>query len=133
MTYPLKFCQKVFATKEKFNLTFEQTSQRFDVPIRTLFRWQRKMTPCMTRDKPATTLDMDQLAKNVEFAPDVYQWERTKPLSVAERTMGYGLQRLMMSYNKNAQTPKGRRAGRYRLSKQDERLWISRSNYCVFG
>jgi hypothetical protein len=122
MTYPLKFCQKVFATKEKFNLTFEQISQRFDVPIRTLFRWQRKMTPCMTRDKPATTLDMDQLAKDVELAPDAYQWERAKPLGVAERTMGYDLQRLRMSYNKDAQTSKGRRAGRYRLSKQDERL-----------
>ena len=108
MTYSLQFRQKVFTTKEKFHLTFEQTSQRFDVPIRTLFRWQRNMTPCMTRDKPATRLDMAQLAKDVELAPDAYQWERAKRLGVAERTIGYGLQRLHVSYKKNAQTSQGR-------------------------
>ena len=108
MTYPLQFRQKGFSTKEKFHLTFEQTSQRFDVPIRTLFRWQRKMAPCMTRDKPATRLDMAELAKDVEMAPDAYQWERAKRLGVAERTIGYGLQRLKISYKKNAQTSQGR-------------------------
>ena len=108
MTYPLQFRQKVFSTKEKFHLTFEQTSQRFDVPIRTLLRWQRKMAPCMTRDQPATRLDMAQLARDVEQAPDAYQWERAKRLGVAERTIGYGLQRLKISYKKNAQTSQGR-------------------------
>ena len=108
MTYSLRFRQKVFSTKEKFHLTFEQTSQRFDVPIRTLFRWQRKMAPCMTRNKPATKLDMTQLAKDVEMTPDAYQWERAKRLGVAERTIGYGLQRLRISYKKNAQTSQGR-------------------------
>ena len=108
MTYSLPFRQKVFSTKEKFHLTFEQTSQRFDVLIRTLFRWQRKMAPCMTRDKPATRLDMAQLAKDVERVPDAYQWERAKRLGVAQRTIGYGLQRLKVSYKKNAQTSQGR-------------------------
>ena len=108
MTYPLQFRQKVFSTKEKFHLTFEQTSQRFDVPIRTLFRWQRKMAPCMTRDKPATRLDMAQLARDVEQAPDAYQWERAKRLGVAERTIGYGLQRLRISYKKNTPTSQGK-------------------------
>ena len=108
MTYPLQFRQKVFSTKEKFHLTFEQTSQRFDVPIRTLFRWQRKMALCMTRAKPATRLDMAQLAKDVELAPDAYQWERAKRLGVAQRTIGYGLQRLKISYKKNPQTSQGR-------------------------
>ena len=106
MTYPLQFRQKVFSTKEKFHLTFEQTSQRFDVPIRTLFRWQRKIAPCVTRDKPATRLDMLQLAKDVELVPDAYQWERAKRLGVAESTMGYGLQRLRMSYTKTLKHPK---------------------------
>ena len=66
------------------------------------------MAPCMTRDKPATRLDMAQLAKDVELAPDAYQWERAKRLGVAERTIGYGLQRLKLSYKKNAQTSQGR-------------------------
>ena len=109
MTYPLQFRQKVFSTKEKFHLTFEQTNQRFDVPIRTLFRWQRKMAPCTTRHKPATRLDMAPLAKDVERTPDTYQWQRAKRLGVAQRTIGYGRQRLRVSYKKNAGAPQGER------------------------
>ena len=43
---------------------------------------------------------MAQLAKDVELAPDAYQWERAKQLGVAQRTIGYGLQRLKISYKK---------------------------------
>ena len=60
----------------------------------------------MTRDKPATRLAMAQLAKDVERAPDAYQWERAKRLGVAEKTMGYGLQRLKVSYKKTLKHPK---------------------------
>ena len=56
MTYPLSFRKKVFAVKDKYTLTFEQTSVRFDIPIRTLFRWQRKLEPCTTRNKVASTI-----------------------------------------------------------------------------
>jgi hypothetical protein len=53
MTYPLKLRQHVFSVKEKNKLTFEQTSERFDIPIRTLFRWHQKLEPCTSRNKPA--------------------------------------------------------------------------------
>ena len=106
MTYPLSFRQKVFSTKAKFHLTFEQTSQRFDVPIRTLSRCHRKMAPCMTHDKPATKLAMVRLTKDVELTPDAYQWERAKRLGVAERTISYGLKRLTVSYKKTLKHPK---------------------------
>ena len=111
MTYPLPFREKVFATKDKFDLTFEQTSQRFDVPIRTLFRWQRKMAPCMTRHKPATRLDMAQLAKDVELAPDAYQWERALRFGVHQSRIYYALKRLEISYKKNTTTSKSQRRG----------------------
>jgi len=101
MTYPIEFRKKVFATKDKYDLTFEQTSERFDIPIRTLFRWQNKMEPCTTRNKPATKIDMEALAKDLESAPDDYQWERAKRLGVAVRTVGYALQRLGISRKKN--------------------------------
>ena len=65
MTYPLKFREKVFATKEKFQLTYQQTSDRFDIPIRTLFRWQQKIEPCSHRNKAATKIDMEALAKEI--------------------------------------------------------------------
>ena len=60
----------------------------------------------MTRNKPDTKLNMTQLAKDVELAPDAYQWERAKRLGVAEKTMGYGLQRLKVSYKKTLKHPK---------------------------
>ena len=66
MTYSLPFREKFFATKDKFDLTFEKTSQQFDIPIRTLFRWQQKIALCVTRDKPATKIDMDALDQHVD-------------------------------------------------------------------
>ena len=74
MTYPLKLREKVFATKDKFDLTFEETSQRFDISVRTLFRWQRRLEPCKTINKSATKIDMEALAKDVEMSPDAYLW-----------------------------------------------------------
>ena len=97
MTYPLKFREQVFATKDKLNLTFEQTSERFDVPIRNLFRWQNKIEPNKTRNKPATKIDMEALKRDVEASPDDYQWERAQRFGVAERTIGYALKRLNLS------------------------------------
>ena len=101
MTYPIQFRKKVFETKEKYELTFEETSQRFDIPIRTLFRWQKRMEPCLTRNKPATKIDMEALAKDIESVPDAYQRERAQRLGVAERTVGYALKRLRISRKKN--------------------------------
>ena len=86
MIYPLKFRQQVSQTKENFNLTLNQTSERFDVSIRTLFRWQIKIKPWMTRNKPATKLNMDALAQDGHLFPDDYQWERAKRLGVVQRT-----------------------------------------------
>jgi transposase len=104
MTYSFEFRQQVFSVKEKHDLTFEQTSERFDIPVRTLFRWQKKMEPCSTRNKPATKINMEALAKDVELSPDDYQWERAERLGVAVRTIGYGLERLGIRYKKNPPT-----------------------------
>lgn len=109
MTYPLKFRQKVFAVKEKYNLTYEQTSERFDLPIRTLFRWQNKLEPCLTRNKPATKVDMDALKKDVELHPDDYQWERAKRFNVSQSTIAQALKRLGISNKKNTKTSQSRR------------------------
>ena len=69
MTYPLKFRQKVFATKEKFQLTFQETSERFDIPIRTLFRWQHQLEPCTRRNKPATKVNMVEISAACKGVP----------------------------------------------------------------
>ena len=115
MTYPLKFREKVFATKDKFDLTFEETSQRFDIPVRTLFRWQRKLEPCTTRNKPATKIDMEALAKDVEMSPNAYLWERAKRFNVRLESIFYALKRLGVSVKKNTQTSQGQRRSTYSL------------------
>ena len=40
MGYNTNFRKEVFKIKEKENLTYEQTANRFGINIRTLFRWQ---------------------------------------------------------------------------------------------
>ncbi len=120
MTCPLKFRQKVFATKDKYSLAFEPTSERFDIPIRTLFRWQNKLQPCTTRNQPATRIDRDALAKELQTAPDDYQWERAKRLGVAQRTVGYALKRLAISGKKTLARPKADEAAR--AASQKKRL-----------
>ena len=101
MTYPLKFRQKVFAVKAKYDLTFEETSQRFDVPIRTLFRWSKKIEPQTTRNKPASKIDMELLAQDVKNSPDDYLWERAERFNVRLESIFYALKRLGVSYKKN--------------------------------
>jgi transposase len=109
MTYPLKFRQKVFAVKEKYSLTYEQAREHFDLPIRTLFRWQNKLEPCLTRNKPATKIDMDALKEDVELYPDDYQWERAKRFNVYQSTIGVALKHLGFSNKKNTKAPQSQR------------------------
>ena len=113
MTYPLQFREKVFATKDKFDLTFEETSQRFDIPIRTLFRWQQKIAPCVTRDKPASKIDMDALARHVDDYPDAYLHERATVFGVIFQAIHCALKRLGISYKKNSTASKSQRRGAY--------------------
>lgn len=104
MTYSLNFRQKVFAIKAKKNLTFEATSERFDIPIRTLFRWQQRLEPCTTRHKPATKIDMDVLQNDIKTHPDRYQWERAQQFGVTPSAICVALKRLGISYKKNTKT-----------------------------
>ena len=63
MAYSLDFRQRVFAYKEKHQLTFEQTSEHFDINIATLFRWKKPLEPCATRNRPAIKVNMNALKK----------------------------------------------------------------------
>ena len=115
MTYPLKFRQKVFSVKEKYDLTFEQTSERFAVPVRTLFRWNKQLEPRTTRNKPASKVPMDLLMKDVNDYPDSYLWERAQRFNVKLETIFYALKRLGVSVKKNTQAPQGQRRNTYSL------------------
>ena len=43
--YSLDYRQRVFKVKEEEGLTYEETSKRFGVGMRTLFNWKQKIDP----------------------------------------------------------------------------------------
>ena len=104
--YPLKFREKVFAVKERYKLTYKETSERFDVSMKTLFRWQQRIEPKLSRNKPATKIDMEALEEDVELYPDDYQWERAKRFKVSQSAINSALKRLRISNKKNSKASK---------------------------
>ena len=119
MSYSLEFRKKVFSIKEKHGLTFEETSERFDLSIRTLFRWQQRLEPCVTRNRPATKIDMNALQEDVRKYPDRYQWERAQNFGVTASAIGKALKRLGLSYKKNAKTSQSQPKNTYPLPGKD--------------
>ena len=101
MTYSLDFRKKVLTIKVEEKLSFETVAIRFGVGEASVFRWSKRLEPCKTRNKPATKIDMDALAKDVETYPDAYQFERAERLGVGRSCIGYALKRLKISYKKN--------------------------------
>jgi len=115
MAYSLDYRQRVMKIKSEENLTFEETSKRFGVSMRTLFNWRQRLEPKETRDKPAIKIDMQALAKDVEEHPDAYQYERAEKFGVSAWAIGLALRRLKVSYKKNSESSKGERRGAYLL------------------
>lgn len=107
--YSFDFRKRTFAIKKKEKLTFQQTSKRFGVGIRTLFAWKNRIEPCTTRNKPASKIDMQALKKDIEKKPDAYQWERAEKFGVTAWGIGKALRRLGKTYKKNSVSPQGRR------------------------
>lgn len=102
MGYSLDFRRQVFKIKGKEKLTFQQVSDRFGVPIRTLFRWKNCIEPRKKRNKPSTKIDMEALGKDVKDNPDNFQYERAKKFGVSQSAIYYALKRLKISYKKNS-------------------------------
>jgi transposase len=102
MAYSLDFREHVFKVKQQGQLTFQEVSERFSIPIRTLFRWQQRIEPKTKRNKPSTKIDMEALSKDVRDNPDHYQHERAKTFGVSQSAIFYALKRLNISNKKNA-------------------------------
>lgn len=109
MTYDIKFRRHVLATRDKESLSFAQVAARFNLSIKTVFSWSKRLAPKLTRNKPASKIDMLELVADVEKYPDAYQYERAERLGVTQRCVGYALKRLGVTYKKNSETPAGLR------------------------
>ena len=107
MAYSLDFRKRVLCVKQERNLTFVQTGELFGVDIRTLFRWQRRIEPQTTREKPATKIDMQALEADVKNNPDRFQYERAKDYNASQSAIYYALKRLKISRKKNAGASQG--------------------------
>ncbi len=110
MAYSLSFRKKVMEIKEQEGFTFTETSRRFHIGRASLHRWQKRIEPCMKRNKPSTKIDMEKLKKDVKENPDLYQWERAKSFCVSQAAIFYALHRLGKSYKKNSIPSQSRRS-----------------------
>ena len=72
----------------------------------------------MTRNKPATKINMDRLEKDIERHPDDYQWERGKRFGVTQSAIHYALQHLGVSYKKTLQHPKTNQQARLKFQQK---------------
>ena len=106
MAYSLDFRRHIFRIKEKEGLTYQETSARFGITIRTLFRWANRIEPKTHRDKPSTKIDMEALKRDVMEHPDRYQYERAEVFGVSQSAIFYALKRLGVSNKKNAVSSK---------------------------
>jgi transposase len=104
MAYSLDFRKRVMLIKKGQDLTFEKTSERFGIGIRTLFRWQNRMEPKTTRNKPATKINTEKLAEDVKKYPDDFQYERAKRFGVSQWGIDLALRRLGITYKKNPES-----------------------------
>lgn len=107
MRYSLDLRQKVLSMKAKNNWTFQKTAEHFEICIRTLFRWSKRI-----EIKPykayKTKIDIEGLKKDVELYPDAYQYERALRLKVSKFCIYYTLKKLKISYKKKPKAPKSK-------------------------
>ena len=120
MAYSLDYRRLVMKIKSEENLTFKETSERFKVGMRTLFRWNQRIEPCKTRNKPATKIDMEALKEDVKKNPDAYLFERGERLGASASGIFYALKRLGISYKKNSVSSKSGRGGTRAIPGEDK-------------
>ena len=106
MTYSLDFRIKVLSVKKKEQLSFMKAAQRFDVGVASVVRWSKRLVPQVTRNKPATKIDMSALKEDIKKHPDAYQYERAQRLGVSSSGIWKALKRLNVTYKKNPLAPK---------------------------
>tara|TARA_Y100000034_G_scaffold1934_1_gene2446 strand:- start:188 stop:556 length:369 start_codon:yes stop_codon:yes gene_type:complete len=122
MTYETSFRKQVFKIKEQEKLTYQQTSKRFGINIRTLFRWKHKPIDTKRRNKPATKINMEALKKDIDNRPDDYNYERAARFKVSTQAIWAAMRRLKISHQKNSKTPKSRSSSASNRSSTDQAL-----------
>jgi transposase len=119
MTYSIDFRRKVLQIRKAKGLSIIKTSELFKISPTSIVKWNKTIMPKAGRNKPATKIDMEALAKDVKENPDSYHYERAARLEVGTRTVGDALKRLQVTYKKNVESSEGERRRACYLSKED--------------
>ena len=82
MTYSLEFRLQVLSVKQKKDLSFSETAERFGVGVASIVRWVKNPEPRTHRHKPPAKQNMDALKEDIHLYPDAYQYERGERLGV---------------------------------------------------
>ena len=105
MTYSRDLREHILKVKNDEGLSFEATSSRFHVAIRSLFRWQQRIEPQKHHKKKSRKIDLEKLANHVAAHPDWYQKEHAHYFGVSQPAIWAALKELKISYKKNANSP----------------------------
>ncbi len=96
-----------------------EAARRFQVGRASVYRWTKGPEGLAYR-RPGPTgprrLDWAALRVHVERHPDLTQKERARHFGVSRHCIWYGLQRLKLSWKKNAGVPRTRPAKKTRVS-----------------
>ena len=84
MAYSWDFRKQVFQVKQKEKLTFQEVSDRFQVPMPTLLRWQKRTIPKTKPNQPSTKLNLEAWRQDVEDKPDHFQYKGAKKFGVSQ-------------------------------------------------
>ena len=108
MTYSIDLRKKVLQVKEAAGLSLDECSKRFKIGRATIFRWTKRIEPKLTRNKPATKINMTKLEADIKNNSDSYLSERAVRLSVSSRCVWCAMRRLSITYKKNPKTSQAR-------------------------
>lgn len=105
MAYPGVFRKKLLSVMKEQGLTIPEAAERFGVGTASVSRWQKNPDPAFTRNKPASKIDKDALAKDLTEHPDDFLYERAARFSVSISGMCSAVKRLGFSRKKKSKAP----------------------------
>jgi transposase len=115
--YNLHIRKKIMLIKNKEKLSIREVAKRFGMSPNTIFKWGKKIKPKIERKKRVTQIDMEKLEEDIRKSPDAYQYERAQRLKVSQTAVHFGLNRLGVTYKKNAKASESERKKAYYISR----------------
>ena len=72
MTYSIDFRKKVLQFRKAKGLSIIEAGRLFKISSTTIVKWSKNILAKAGREKPATRIDMQALARDIKENPDSY-------------------------------------------------------------